>query len=266
MVKNLNYLEYEVNDKKLFIIKDHSVALLCWYKVFKNNLIQKNTTLFHIDKHPDFCYNDSLKEKSLKLLDMSEEEITRYILNELRNDNSEFIVDAMFSKLIKDGICISYNSCSYYGNSIDGSYSTTKKKQFISEEIEHNYYLEESQNISNIVGYQALIGDSCVHQDTDKLFKEANNLILDIDLDFFTYLNEINYAKNSLDIKNQITSESFKEIFSKSKVITIALEPECCGGIQQCLEILNVFNEELFKPNNLDIYKEIKQKFLEEKS
>ena len=35
------FLEYSFEDKKIFFVKDHRVALLCWFDSFKNDLIKK---------------------------------------------------------------------------------------------------------------------------------------------------------------------------------------------------------------------------------
>ena len=115
---------------------------------------------------------------------------------------------------------------------------------------------------SNLVGYQCLIGDSLIHQDVNGLFQKNENLILDIYLDFFTYSFNHIYPRHPKDIKKQITSNSFKEIFEKCKIISIALEPEVCGGIENCLDILSVLNQHWLMPNKLDIFDETKM-FLE---
>jgi len=253
---NTDYLEFEFDGKKLFIMKDHPTALLCWKKAFDNKLINKDATLFHIDKHTDFTFDEKNKGKSQKLLNFSEEEIRNFIKDDLVRGHAEFIVNAMFSGLIKDGISIHSDECSDFGTKIDGTYSTTEKRQFISDDgIEHNFYLYETQNLDYLIGYQSLIGDNCIHQDTDKLFNKTMDLILDIDLDFFTYQNGGTYPKHAEDIRTQIMSSSFSTILNKSKIITIALEPKFCGNEKNSIEILSILNEYLFKNKGLDLIK-----------
>jgi len=261
--KDLRFLEFDWNGKKLFIVTHHSIVLKCWKKAYKDNLISLNSILFHIDKHPDFYFDPKNKEKSIKLLSLSEEELDILIKKDLYFDNSEFIVNAMFSGLIKDGISIHFEDCNNcYGQLLNRDYSTTERYTFTEDKKEHNFYIYKTEDLTNLFGYQSLLDDSCIHQDTKSIFNITNSLILDIDLDFFTYVNEQIYPKNKRDIQNQILSRSFQNILGKAKIITIALEPNHCGKEIGSLEILELFNEHLFKPAGLDILKDVQATFL----
>ena len=116
--------------------------------------------------------------------------------------------------------------------------------------------------MTNLFGYQSLLNDTCQHQDTKLLFEKSESLILDIDLDFFTYYSNKIFARNRRDIIKQITSDSFHKLISKAKIITLALEPIYCGSNEDCLEILTMFNEHIFKPKGIDILKEVENTFL----
>lgn len=258
-LRNENFLEFNFQEKKLYVMKDHATALITWKKAYYDGLINKNAILFHIDRHTDFCFDKKNQEKSEIILEMENEDFIDFVLNDLHPNNDEFIVNAMISGLIKDGISIDINDDADFGEIIERSYSTTKKSIFTHNGIEHNNYLYQTENISKLIGYQCLIGDTCIHQDVNQLFQKNDNFILDIDLDFFTYLNDnCTYSKHAEDIKRQITSNSFKEIVNKSKIISIALEPEMCGGDMHCLEILFVLNQHWLIPNNLDLFEETK--------
>ena len=256
--RNQKFLEFNFQQKTLYVVKDHATALITWKKAYDERLIDKNATLFHIDRHTDFCFGKKNQEKSEMILEMENEDFIDFFLNDLHPFNDEFIVNAMFSGLIKDGISISIDDGSDFGEFIDKNHSTTKKNTFTHNGIEHNNYLYQTEDISNLIGFQRLIGDTCIHQDVNELFKINNDLILDIDLDFFTYINNCTYSKHPEDIKKQITSDSFKQIFDKCKIISIALEPESCGGYLHCLDILFVLNQHWLIPNNLDLFEETK--------
>lgn len=262
MIKSEKYLEFDLNDKKLFIVKDHATALITWKKAYDTGLIGKNRLLFHIDQHNDFLFNEKNRSKSERILEMNDEDLIDFVINNLHPNNDEFIVNAMISGLIKDGISIHYKHGTNFGDFVNGDCSTTNKTRFMCNEIEHNFYLDETEDIGNIFGEQCLIGDKYIHKDVNELFKTNDDLILDIDLDYFTYSNHNIYPKHPKDIKRQITSNSFQEIYDKSKIISIALEPIFCGGNDNCLEILSILNQHWFIPENLDLFDDTKQ-FLE---
>ncbi|MFW6174123.1 MAG: hypothetical protein ACOC5T_10310, partial [Elusimicrobiota bacterium] len=79
------------------------------------------------------------------------------------------------------------------------------------------------------------------------------SIVLDIDLDYFTYSIDGYYPRHPDDILKQLNSNFFERIFNKSKIVTIALEPECCGGPEYSKEIFKVLNEELLKSQSLNI-------------
>jgi len=262
MIRSEKFLEFDLKNKKLFIVKDHATALITWKKAYDDGLIDKDGLLFHIDKHNDFCFDEKNRKKSERILEMKDKELIDFVINNLHPHNDEFIVNAMISGLIKDGISIHFNDGTDFGELVNGHYSTTKKMRFVCNEIEHNLYLYDTEDIANLYGYKCLIGDTHVHQDVNELFLNNENFILDIDLDFFTYSYNNTYSKHPNDIRRQITSDSFQKIYKKSKIISIALEPEICGGNENTLEILFILNQHWFKPENLDLFDETK-KFLE---
>jgi hypothetical protein len=157
----------------------------------------------------------------------------------------------MVSTLIQDGITISSkNDCNFGKFEMGDNDRKTDKRTFESKSIKHNYYIDKSKNIATL---EEIRSDSFKHQDTNSLFNKSESVILDIDLDFFTYACEGTFSKNPLDIRIQISSESFHALFEKSKIVTIALEPFWCGGNVQCINILEIFDLFFFRPKGLDI-------------
>jgi len=261
-IKDLSYIEFDVGLKKLFVVKHHTIIIKCLKKAYDEKLITKNSTLFHIDKHPDASFEGKNKPKSKEILNLEEKELNKFIQESLDHNNSEFIVPLMFSQLIKDTISIHYDSGDTYGTFVDETYGFTKRYYFSDGGVEHNFYVYETQDLSHLFGYQSLLSDTTIHQDTKKLFNDSESFILDIDLDYFTYQYDGAYAKNQKDIWNQINSDSFRRLIEKSSVILIALEPKFCGSNEDCLEILAVFQklfESLFELDFLDI---VKKKYL----
>lgn len=182
-------------------------------------------------------------------MELKREEVIEFISN-LRSDNSEFITNAMFSTLVKVGITISSENEDIFGKFVKGDLSrTTDKRTFESKLTKHDLYIDESENIA---GLEYILSDSCKHQDMKLLFNNSKSVILDIDLDFFTYSFDNIFSRNPLDIKMQILSKPFRMLFKKSNIVTIALEPVFCGGIAQCINILQVFDRYFLSPKGME--------------
>lgn len=264
----MRFLEFDFDGKKLFIIKHHSVIIKCLKKAYEQKLIKFNSTLFHIDKHLDVMFNKQNINLSTKILRLNEEELNNFINHDLENDNSEFIINLMFSHIIQDCIAIFFDNIgsetkNFDGNFIKGEYATTDKYTFSeSDGSTHDIYLHKVQDVHDLFGSHSLLDDTCTHQDTKELFKTTESLILDIDLDYFTYTNNMTYAKNKKDITYQISSKSFQRLINNSKIIIIALEPKYCGSNEDTYEIIDVFNEILFKPRGLDVLSKVKETYL----
>lgn len=253
--KNTDYLQFDLNGKQLYFVLDHSTVLLTWKKAFEEKIINKGATIFHIDKHTDIYFNNENEEKSKRILEMSDIEIKDFIRNELSASNDEFIVNAMFSGLIKDGISIYFESFTRPDNGI----IEDDIVKIDCNGIEHKYYLYRKKDIFNI--------DSIDIQTILKNLEKSDDTILDIDLDFFTDCKDGTIIpRNSDEINKQINSDFFNEIFNMSKVISIALEPGHCGGNEECKNILSsVMNSICSNSETLNL-QHVKDKFLSEVS
>ena len=253
-------------------MKEHRFALKCWIKSLMKK-ISPWTTLFHIDKHSDLGFNKDNFQRSVEMLDLTEDDLNDFILNDLNPKNDEFIINAMISTLIGDVISIhkqnniNYNELKATLNDVQFLGNNTLSSGTVRYQITHNnknhfiYYDDNTEDLSGLFHTRCgFLGDRAVHSKAIDCFSNSGNIILDIDLDFFTYSNNGDFAKNKRDIERQITSSSFKEILSKANVITIALEPDYCGSEVESLEIIDVFCKQVF--TSLD-YNEIKSNLLD---
>ncbi len=258
--RNIEYLEFNFNNKKWFFIIDHATALIAWRKAFNDGIIGRDATLFHLDEHTDFYIDPRNINKSKRILGMSNSELNDFVMRELFIHNDEFIVNAMCSGLIKDGISFHCEEGADYGELVEENKFASRKRKFICDGIEHNFYLFKGKDIS-------LVENISSYREIKELFRCSKDSILDIDLDFFTDLNETDLidktvSRTSEDISRQINSDLFKKMFEMSKVITIALEPANCGGNDQCKEILySLMNNKFFNTIKFDL-KYVIDKFL----
>ena len=160
---------------------------------------------------------------------MSDRDVENYIMD-LMPDNSEYIKNAMYGNFIKNGVSFSH----------DLNVDHYDKKTVDCNGIEKYYYIYNTQDISDL---HNVIIDSEEFKEMSDLLKNTESLLLDIDLDFFTYKNDPVFSKNRRDIMNQLNSHSLHYLIEKSEVITIALEPNHCGSVQDCLDILECFTD-----------------------
>lgn len=253
--RNIEYCEFNIHDKKLYFIIDHATALIAWRKAYDEGSICRDAILFHLDKHTDYYMDPDNINKSKKILEMANTELNDFVMNELSGQNDEFIVNAMCSGLIKDGISFHCDEGSDFGKLIEENQFTPRKSKFICDGIEHNFYLFKERDISridNILSYQEL----------NKLCKCSRDFILDIDLDFFTKFTDKTISMTPEEIYKQINCDLFKKMLELSKVITIALEPAHCGGNEQCEKIFDSFMSNDFFKFEENSLSDLKHKFL----
>jgi len=258
--KNLKFLEFDFGEKKLFIFKDHAVAIKCLKKAFNDKIIKKNNLLIHIDHHADLCSQEKNLEKSKKILEMHKKELDNFIQNLFFN-NSELIIPLFYSKLIDDCVSIHETLGSPDAKEIKEEFGGPSEHLLFNKDgLEHKFFKGGNSIKEVFSSHHGVLGDKCMHKDIISLYN-TKEIILDIDLDFFTYFKDKTFAQNKRNIKDQINSISFQNLFNKAKIILIALEPKCCGGEEDCLEILKVFQEEIFNKFNLKVYNKVKEEF-----
>jgi len=253
--KNIEYCEFNIYDKKLCFIIDHAAALIAWIKAFNEGIISRDATLFHLDKHTDFHMNSDNIKKSKTILGMDNLELNDFVTVELCDENDEFIVNAMWSGLIKDCISFHYEEGSYDGKFIEENQFAPPKIIFKCAGMDHNFYLFEGQDIS-------LIDNMLNYPDLKEICECGRDFILDIDLDFFTEITDKIISITPDEINKQVNCALFKKMFDMSKVITIALEPAHCGGNEQCEKIFDsLMSNDLFKIDE-KLLSYVKNKFL----
>ena len=212
----MQILLFHQENKRIYVIREHRYALFCWRKAIENKLIEKPAFLLHIDAHTDFTFSESHEEGAHHLLEFDDLKTIGYI-QLLNPDNSEFIVNAMLANIIKDGLCVFRRHCKDYGE-------TTPECLVVQD---HHFHLHQTESLQTL-------------KDHVRTHPMPEEFILDIDLDFFTYRNQQVYPRHSEDLMLQL--QSLQPIWDKAKIITIALEPECCGGKTHCKEILHAID------------------------
>jgi hypothetical protein len=237
----------------------------------RRDFIKPGAFLFHIDWHADFALSSStLVDDNERIADNQEKELEDFVKTRLSVLNYEFIVLAMYRGVIGDAVSIDKENDHnhIYGEPKKMTYGTTNRTEFVDRKSRrHTFYLGGS-SICESAGYQGLLTDRWTHQDVQKVFKEnvkKGNLILDIDLDYFTYCNsEGQWALNERNLCVILNSEGFCSLLKCAKVVTVALEPFFCGNTTECRHILKSLNSSLRKNINVDIEETAIKEFRDE--
>ncbi|MBU2576228.1 MAG: UPF0489 family protein [Nanoarchaeota archaeon] len=226
---NIAYKEISVDKKPLFIFINHRVSIVCWNKIreilgkcdvvtldshrdFRNGFIFKLdpdetfSSKHHKGNHPHF----TLCEEFINW-DLSDNEQNRLFIKEgkkfvgLLNDN--FIDVAFMKDLVGDVF----------------------------------WYYSDTENDSSEGGCEDINGK--IHKYHPLPIKEfkipKRRFILDIDLDFFVE----NPALKNCTLMPQKKMKKYLNLIRKIMdnpnclAITLALEPGCCGGKENCLKI-----------------------------
>ena len=216
---------YYINEKHIFLFVDHRDALLCWKKAIDKKWISRENLLLHIDKHADLSMEDIIKSDSINLYNLSDEELNNFRNTKL--DNTMFIFAGILSKTIKTVV-------SFHREDDGFDFEWVK----INDNIKYFEY-EESLIYSLNLKYFNEINLNLNKNITKlKYIYDNKDIILDIDLDYFTqgFPQEVRSLDKN-DIDDIFSNNNFKDIYNKSKIITIALEPLFCGGDDDCLYI-----------------------------
>jgi hypothetical protein len=264
---NMGYVRFK-NRKAIYVMLNHRVAYLCWMDALKRNLIKPGAFLLHIDHHADFSVSHrALIDDHEKIEDDQTEELQGFVENKLSVLNYEFIVLAMHRGVIGDAVSID-RECDYghlFGEPKNPLYATTRRMEFFDKKGRlHTFYLGGS-SVCGLADHYGLLTDRWTHQDIQKTLNESaanRNVILDIDLDYFTYNDgEGQWALNERNLDLILNSEGFYYVLGKAKVITVALEPFFCGNTTECRYILKKVNESMKKYIGAEIEKAALEKF-----
>lgn len=217
------------------IIQDHRFAFFYWVKWVntagknKNGEVSVPPALITIDWHQDLVVPRGLKCDQLNELDLTDyKSIAYFCWDKLNPLNESHILSAAYLGIIGD------------------IYVVCKQEDNSSEEYE-----DHNGNIHRINCYKNI-------SDLTNDLKERNieNVLFDVDLDYFTESPDTCGGCKNLtlvpdeEIQNILnpSNDLMQWVFRRMVGMTIATEPEFCGGITNSNHILNVVHDTLFFP------------------
>jgi len=220
------------------VIQDHRFTFYFWYKWWKkidrklslND--NKPPALITIDWHRDLDHPDNEEKQGLNNLDLNNyKEVALFSWDKLNSNNHSHILSAAHLNLIGD-IYVLYKQ----DEDDESSFIDNWGNEHIIKCFNSPYDLYAALKNSNY-----------------------NDVYFDIDLDYFTESKDLCGAGDDLtltDEKNIITllnpdSEMMKWIFERMSGMTIATEPEFCGGMSNSNKIYSIVDNIFFNPQLL---------------
>ena len=207
-----------VKNKPIYVCKHHEMAFYYWCKAMKDMSI--NTFfLVTIDRHKDLLGLLLNVKKEIKKLDLNELDNIRELAACPRQQNklayNQFYA-AMEAGLVQDMLLISPEvPCAFI-------YQDLSK-------LEHKiFHCKHPKNLKDLLTIDNTLKKSIGYP------KGEQNIILDIDLDFFTYPNDQEevHVISEEDFKNIFSNDSLIWwIYEKARLMTISKETYWCGGI-----------------------------------
>lgn len=235
---SIDYTRRSIANKDVFVFVNHKTAIFCWAK-FKENFGIFDAITF--DSHGDF--------------------------------GGGFLWNADGRNLGNSALGSKYVShCAHFGTSSEfigwNLLDSTQNKQIV--EIERKYLTMNNDNYIDVAFMKNIVREvyhyflhlegnptdgkcddlvggehSFTSKPTSTFKKPINGYVLDIDLDFFTKTED---CEISLIQKEEIIEYSsfLNKLFQDVSCIgmTIALEPDCCGSKENCLEICGHLSKE----------------------
>ena len=224
------------------IVQEHRFAFFYWLKWWHeqqaNNKIKFPPNLVTVDWHNDVGNDSDFCPDIINKLDYSNTtELALFCWCGLRPLNDGHIAPAMFL------------------NAINNVYVILKQ----GEELRKNninprhYAVTDKFGNQHMVHYYSTVDEFLDAHEHDKF----HPFIFDLDLDYFTEY----YGENHPDLpaRNPVSNQTIRAVvkndsrfmqwlFPRMCGMTIALEPKYCGGVNNCLRILDVISSCLFDP------------------
>lgn len=211
------------------IIQDHRFAFFYWLKWKKNNELHVPPSLVSLDWHQDLAPPSDLEREWLRDLDTNDyKAVSFFCWDKLHSQNDGHILAAAYLNII-------------------GDIHVVQKQQKMPVE-----------DFKDIAGRTHVI---YCYESVDALVEKVSSqnhssVFFDIDLDYFTESQESGGGGENVklvpaeDIRACICQDGklLSWVFPRMCGMTIATEPEFCGGLVNSNNLFGVVNDALFSP------------------
>ncbi|NHZ84590.1 MAG: hypothetical protein GWP19_01750 [Planctomycetia bacterium] len=211
----------------LCIFNDHRYAFYFWNKLKQEKAIRFDLITFdwHQDLRPP---TDKLKNELIDIDLQKNDEVAFFSWARLFPDNDDHILSAAYLDILNDVWIV-------------------RKQDEDSGDIVYKDFQGKNHTIRKFRCYRDLL----------ERLKGASidNVIMDIDIDYFTIENNTSNDKQYFTYEKRkyveeifsLNSDLMKWILPKLACVTIALEPDCSGGISKSFEYLSIIESLWFE-------------------
>ena len=219
---------------ELAIFKEHRFAFFYWNKWIQESKNEKPPCLVSLDWHQDLCYPEDIEKEWLDNLNLSSDaEVSLHSWAKLAGNNDGHILCAAYLNLVGN----------IYVHCRQQPFQDAWKDEEIIDKFGNRHIIKKFRTYPDL-------------QD-EMLESSETSVFFDIDLDFFSLKNGLNdgsfkftYLKEK-EIRKMLHKDNplIHWIFERLKGITIATEPEHCGGLLKSNRLLDLINKIYFNPN-----------------
>lgn len=233
--------DYRNKAVELSLFNEHRFAFFFWNKwtkaLIKEDSIKEPPCLISLDRHQDLRSPEMDELKELFELNLeSNREVSLYAWEKLLHFNDTHIVAATYLNLIGD----------IYIHCRQGYFEEDWKDEAVTDKYGNNHRIKKFKNYMDLESH-------LIHS------KDITHVYFDIDLDYFTVKNPLQWGSNDECFK-YLTHTEINEllnvdrpliewIFSRLCGITIAIEPQHTGGLIKAHRLLKFIDRLWFSPS-----------------
>lgn len=251
-----NVQTFSFVDKDIILYDDHRYILNVIFHAMKKGYIQNPPDLVFFDEHDDFAKIGKTKQSIIKdlnvqnIIDISEQEFYKFVEFHTGRDDGDWLRYAVELNLLRNVVVVGQ----HYNDNVRYLH---QHKYTGSDGVEHKLF-EINHLVDELKRPGALYKDSFTdpqHPERDDIRNiiHSKNVILDFDLDCFTtecmgytfaWPEDVFVSEY---VKNREVYSLMIDLMQRSKFITIAKEPACCGGLGESNKILSYLDRYFFK-------------------
>jgi|GEM_PF-4552564 len=266
ILKEACYKVYWFGKKPVILYKSHRFIVPIIWLAHKRKIIPKEINLFRLDLHFDAKTPSDIEDIAQVFAKLKTfKEVVEFSNSRLSRNNDNWLLFLMHIGFLKDSIVLGASE----GNVNPGEYAAPSGKTHLLKTVcelkgafRHHGVLvdtedEECKRLWNILDWEVQPGVG---------FQMGSSPILfDVDLDHFTFeyrsrpypwTRSIYNAEFPTSGEVRVGGMSIKRFVQKlirrSPFITIALEPDCCGGNAISKNILRNFNKDFLEDSITD--------------
>ncbi len=244
-----NYSVYDFNGKQIVLYDDHRCLLNVLYEAKQEFGCAHD--VFYFDNHDDA--RDLNPDEIHEIIGLG----SNYLLKDLWNF-VEFTSASDDASWLKAGFELGLikNAVVFGAEMEDSNVMALPQHQYIDLHLQHHF----AYSIKDVETWSRCYRHPLPGNNEASLIKNSSGFILDFDLDCFA--SDIKGIAGGLGsgfstiaipevlfselIENLLRNGLMYDFIKKANVITICMEPDCCGGLGESYRILNLLDEHLF--------------------